>query len=104
MHYRSTNWLICVHRVYHLHASAVGLRHRFRIEYRTSCQVAKRVAISRALAMAPEMLSMDEPTPSLDPARRGDVVAILRNLAVPRLSSRATAKNSCGAAHIACSR
>jgi energy-coupling factor transport system ATP-binding protein len=31
--------------------------------------------------MGPQVLLMDEPTASLDPARRGDLAAILRQLA-----------------------
>jgi polar amino acid transport system ATP-binding protein len=42
----------------------------------------QRVAIARALAMDPELLLFDEPTSALDPELVGEVLAVIKDLAV----------------------
>ena len=42
----------------------------------------QRVAIARALAMEPKLMLFDEPTSALDPELVGDVLAVMRDLAV----------------------
>ncbi len=42
----------------------------------------QRVAIARALAMQPEMLLFDEPTSALDPELVGDVLSVMKELAL----------------------
>lgn len=46
----------------------------------------QRVAIARALAMKPEILCFDEPTSALDPELTGEVLKVIRGLALKRMT------------------
>jgi ABC-type polar amino acid transport system ATPase subunit len=84
-------WLAPVHVLHQSRAAAearahqlldrLGVGHRAdALPHELSGGEAQRVAIARALAVGPPVLLMDEPTASLDPARRDALAATLRQL------------------------
>ena len=54
----------------------------------------QRVAIARALSMEPDVMLFDEPTSALDPEMVGEVLKVMKDLAVSGLDRKSTRLNS----------
>ena len=58
----------------------------YQIKRKLSAQLSggqqQRVAIARALAMRPDVMLFDEPTSALDPEMVGEVLSVMKNLAI----------------------
>ncbi|HEX8985362.1 MAG TPA: ABC transporter ATP-binding protein [Bryobacteraceae bacterium] len=66
--------------------------------YHLSAGEKKRVALAGVLAMAPEILILDEPTTFLDPPAQRDLTALLRDLAQARILITHDARFACALA------
>ncbi len=77
----------------------VGMMHALRkAPYHLSAGEKRRVAIAGVLAMAPEILVLDEPTTFLDPPAQRDLVRLLRDLPQAKLIVTHDAAFACAVA------
>jgi cobalt/nickel transport system ATP-binding protein len=66
--------------------------------YHLSAGEKKRVALAGVLAMAPEILILDEPTTFLDPPAQRDLAVLLRDLTQARILITHDARFACALA------
>ncbi|NLU49168.1 MAG: amino acid ABC transporter ATP-binding protein [Syntrophomonadaceae bacterium] len=65
----------------------VGLSHKAdQYPYQLSGGQQQRVAIARALAMNPDIMCFDEPTSALDPELTGEVLKVMKDLALEHMT------------------